>query len=449
MKFLSVVSIYDNTDVEGTISRINKGVSMRGANTWILFSAAMLASIGLDVNSSAVIIGAMLISPLMSPIIGIGLGIGISDRDLLLKALTNFGLAVFVSLFSSSLYFALTPLGQPTTEMLARTTPTLLDVGVAIFGGVAGIVANSRREMSNAIPGVAIATALMPPLCTAGYGIANLNANFFFGAFYLFFINAVFISLSTYIIVRLLQFPYIKFLDDKNKRKIQRWIGIFAFLVMIPSAYIFYNVVVEARMKRNIKQFIEVEINNEKYEALEWNVLEGDTIDVLKLFVIGEPIPQEKFNEIKAKMKDYNLDKMGLRAVQMNVPESERDRIKQEVAGEIASNIMQNMQVAEDVKKESDIKIDSLESVITRLKVDESVGNSIEQEISVLFPEILDVDFGTSTRLDTNNNMEVIPIAILDMDRKYGSYTRQKAIDKFEEFLKIRLEKDTLIILSK
>lgn len=422
---------------------------MRGANTWILFSAAMLASIGLDVNSSAVIIGAMLISPLMSPIIGIGLGIGISDRDLLLKALTNFGLAVFVSLFSSTLYFTLTPLGQPTTEMLARTTPTLLDVGVAIFGGVAGIVANSRREMSNAIPGVAIATALMPPLCTAGYGIANLNANFFFGAFYLFFINAVFISLSTYIIVRLLQFPYIKFLDDKNRRKIQRWIGILAFLVMIPSAYIFYNVVVEARMKRNIKQFVEVEINNEKYEALEWNVLEGDTIDVLKLFVIGEPIPQEKFNEIKAKMKDYKLGKMGLRAVQMNVPESERDRLKQEVAGEIASNIMQNMQVAEDVKKESDIKIDSLESVITRLKVDESVGNSIEQEISVLFPEILDVDFGTRTRLDTNNNMEVIPIAILDMDRKYGSYKRQKAIDKFEEFLKIRLEKDTLIILSK
>lgn len=175
LKIIRMFALIDGTDVEGTIKTIGEGSEMRGDKIWILFSGAILASIGLDTNSSAVIIGAMLISPLMNPILGVGLGIGISDRDLMIVAGKNFMFAVAASLFASTLYFLITPLGETTSELLARTKPTLLDVGVAIFGGIAGIVATSRKAQTNAIPGVAIATALMPPLCTAGYGIATWN----------------------------------------------------------------------------------------------------------------------------------------------------------------------------------------------------------------------------------------------------------------------------------
>ena len=187
-----VANISDGTDVFGTIEHIKKDINIRGSNIWILVCSTMLASIGLDLNSAAVIIGAMLISPLMSPILGIGLAVGINDRDTLIESLKNFGLAIAVSLLTSVFYFLITPLGEPTSEIIARTQPTLLDVFVAIFGGIAGIVAGSRKEKTSAIPGVAIATALMPPICVAGFGIATGHWNYFAGAFYLFFINAVF-----------------------------------------------------------------------------------------------------------------------------------------------------------------------------------------------------------------------------------------------------------------
>ncbi len=179
---------------------------MRGYSLWILVCSTILASIGLDTNSTAVIIGAMLISPLMSPILSVGLSVAIHDKQVLTRSLQNLLIAVAISLSASVIYFFLSPLGEPTPELQARTFPTLLDLMVALFGGISGIVSISRHEQTNAIPGVAIATALMPPLCTAGFGIATANWNYFFGAFYLFFINAVFISLATYLIVRFLHF---------------------------------------------------------------------------------------------------------------------------------------------------------------------------------------------------------------------------------------------------
>ncbi len=175
----------------------------------------MIASLGLDRNSPAVIIGAMLISPLMSPILGLGLGVGINDREVIKKSLTHFSVAIFIAILTSTIYFMLTPLGDLTPEIEARTEPTILDVMIAFFGGVAGIISIARKDISTTIPGVAIATALMPPLCVTGYGIANWNLEIVLSSFYLFFSNTFFISLATYFIVRLLEFPYRRYLKKK------------------------------------------------------------------------------------------------------------------------------------------------------------------------------------------------------------------------------------------
>jgi uncharacterized hydrophobic protein (TIGR00271 family) len=196
---------YEKEDFNTVITGIESGISFRGTNLWILIFAIFVASLGLNVNSTAVIIGAMLISPLMGPIMGIGLGIGINDPLLLRRAISNFAIATIVALTTSTIFFLLSPLNDAHSEILARTSPNIYDVLIALFGGFAGIIATSTRQKGNVIPGVAIATALMPPLCTAGYGLATWQMNFFLGAFYLFIINTVFIALATLLIVRLLR----------------------------------------------------------------------------------------------------------------------------------------------------------------------------------------------------------------------------------------------------
>ena len=197
----------DSALQDEVVDNICRGVDFRGTNLWVLIFATFVASLGLNVNSTAVIIGAMLISPLMGPIMGMGLSVGINDFDLLKRSVRNFGLMVLVSILTSTLYFVVSPLSGAQSELLARTVPTTYDVLIAFFGGLAGIVAQSRRDRtSTVIPGVAIATALMPPLCTAGYGLATLQLNYFLGAFYLFFINTVFIAIATFVVVRFLKY---------------------------------------------------------------------------------------------------------------------------------------------------------------------------------------------------------------------------------------------------
>ncbi|MFN3802939.1 TIGR00341 family protein, partial [Belliella pelovolcani] len=244
-----------------TIDYIKKNIEFRGANLWILIFAIFVASVGLNVNSTAVIIGAMLISPLMGPIMGIGMAAGINDFELLKRSMKNLGIAVVISILTSTIYFSFTPLNDAQSELLARTEPSIWDVLIALFGGLAGIVAGSRKEKSNAIPGVAIATALMPPLCTAGYGLATGNLYYFFGAFYLFFINSVFISLSTYLIVRFMKFPKKEFLDPNREKTVKRYITIFTLLTIIPSIYLAYNIVTRTFWEKNAKQFVLTEMD--------------------------------------------------------------------------------------------------------------------------------------------------------------------------------------------
>src|SRR4051812_37611608 len=251
-----VLDLRATSDFEKAKTTISEGVDLRGYNLWILLCAALLASLGLDTNSTAVIIGAMLISPLMSPILGVGISVAMLDRALLGKSLRNLALAVIISLFASVLYFTLTPLGEVTPELQARTFPTLLDVLVALFGGIAGIISISRRDQTNAIPGVAIATALMPPLCTAGFGIATKHWNYFLGAFYLFFINAVFISLTTYVVSKYLHFPTGNFVHKELERKYSRWFTTISLIVLTPSIYFLYSVYQEEVIKKEINTLV-------------------------------------------------------------------------------------------------------------------------------------------------------------------------------------------------
>lgn len=244
-------------DEDGVISLIRNDIELKGAKAWILVAAIFIAALGLNTNSTAVVIGAMLISPLMGPIVGIGASIGIWDLALLTRSARSLAVTVFIALATSALYFLLTPLGDARSELVARTTPTLLDALIAIFGGIAGAVAAIRQDKSNVVPGVAIATALMPPLCTAGYGIAHLDASFFLGAFYLFFINSVCISAATYGVVRLAGFHKLSILDAVRARKVRTMVGVVVVLTLIPSVVIGYGIVQESVFDQRVTKLVD------------------------------------------------------------------------------------------------------------------------------------------------------------------------------------------------
>ncbi|OAV44468.1 DUF389 domain-containing protein [Lewinella sp. 4G2] len=261
--FHDFLDLRTGSDRAGAVESIISGKQMRGSNAWMLVCSILIASLGLNLNSGAVIIGAMLISPLMNPILGIGLGVGTNDTPLLWKALQNFGISIAIALTASVLYFALTPIDTFTPEMQARTEPTILDALVAVFGGLAGIISVTRKDKTNAIPGVAIATALMPPLCVAGYGIAlaltDPAAGFqvFWRSSYLFFINSFFIAATAYVIIRLLRFPYRKYLTKADARKSMLIVGAISILMIIPSVYILSDVLVRLRENEAAKSFTE------------------------------------------------------------------------------------------------------------------------------------------------------------------------------------------------
>ena len=225
----------DQADPEVIDQTIRAGVVFEGTNLWLLIFAILVASIGLNVNSTAVIIGAMLISPLMGPIMGAGYGVSVGDFKLLRLSIANLARAASASLLASAIYFSLSPLSEAHSELLARTTPSIWDVGIALFGGLAGIVGVTRKEKSNVLPGVAIATALMPPLCTAGYGIATLQPGFFLGAFYLFFINSVFIAAATVMMTRLMHLPTASHVDAATRTRARRWIALVVTATLVPS----------------------------------------------------------------------------------------------------------------------------------------------------------------------------------------------------------------------
>ena len=304
----------DKTDETATVEQISDGVTFRGANLWVLIFAIFIACLGLNLNSTAVIIGAMLISPLMGPIIGMGLAVGRADLELLKRSLTNYGVSTVISVLTAALYFQLTPLTEAQSELLARTSPTLYDVLIALFGGAAGILALSTGGKGNVIPGVAIATALMPPLCTAGYGLAMGEWSFFFGACYLFFINTVFIALATYVGVRLLQFKPKQFVDKARLAVVNRYIAVIVVVTMLPAVYMTTQIIRQSVFENHVKQFVKQELNQPGTRILsEQADRETKTLDVVAL---GAALPNEMIEAARQRLADYQLADYQLNVIQ-------------------------------------------------------------------------------------------------------------------------------------
>lgn len=304
----------DKTDETAIVEQISDGVTFRGANLWVLIFAIFIACLGLNLNSTAVIIGAMLISPLMGPIIGMGLAVGRADLELLKRSLTNYGVSTVISVLTAALYFQLTPLTEAQSELLARTSPTLYDVLIALFGGAAGILALSTGGKGNVIPGVAIATALMPPLCTAGYGLAMGEWSFFFGACYLFFINTVFIALATYVGVRLLQFKPKQFVDKGRLAVVNRYIAVIVVVTMLPAVYMTIQIIRQSVFENHVKQFVKQELNQPGTRILsEQADRETKTLDVVAL---GAALPNEMIEAARQRLADYQLADYQLNVIQ-------------------------------------------------------------------------------------------------------------------------------------
>ncbi|SHM60216.1 TIGR00341 family protein [Chitinophaga jiangningensis] len=294
-------------DEQEVISSVRKNSEFRGANLWTLIFAIFIASIGLNINSPVVIIGAMLISPLMGPVMGIGVGLAITDFALLKKGGRNLLRASLISAITSSIYFWLTPLHEAQSELLARTMPATWDVLVAFFGGLAGIVGATRKEKSNVIAGVAIATALMPPLCTAGFGIATGNWYFVLGAFYLYFINCVFICLSTYLMIRYLRFRHHRYEDTNYKRKVLRYILLITLITLVPSIYLSFRIVKESIFESNARRFVNDNFHFPSTQILHREFvynMEGSKIDLL---LIGEKLSDSTVKVLRSRLTQYRL----------------------------------------------------------------------------------------------------------------------------------------------
>lgn len=306
-----LVDISVDTDIQSTIDNITKGVVFRGMNVWILVFAILVASVGLNVNSTAVIIGAMLISPLMGPIMGVGLSISISDNGLLRKSLKNLLVMVVVSLLASTTYFLLSPLSDAQSELLARTKPTIYDVFIAFFGGLAGIVASSRKqERVNIVAGVAIATALMPPLCTAGYGLGTGQFKYFIGAFYLFFINSFFIALATFVMTRYMKFPRRTYVNPQKERQVHRSIILFAIIVILPSLFMAIEMVRETSFTSNTIQYVTAiekssMFNDVQIISAKRNYARGNK--TLTLTLIGKELSQDQIELLQQRLAEFDL----------------------------------------------------------------------------------------------------------------------------------------------
>ena len=304
----------DKDNEKDVVTQITDGINFQGANLWILIFAIFIASLGLNVNSTAVIIGAMLISPLMGPIIGMGLSIGIADLTLFKQSLKNYLVSTFISVITAMIYFMISPIREAQSEILARTSPTFYDVLIALFGGAAGFLALTTRGKNNVAPGVAIATALMPPLCTAGYGLAVQNTSYFFGAFYLYFINTVFIASTTCLGARFLRIHRKQYVNLAQMRRVNYYIVSIIIITIIPASYMTWNIIKQSVFENNIEQFITKELDYNGTNILSHKYdLQTKTLHVV---AIGKPISTDSIKKAEKTMVAYNLNGYKLKVIQ-------------------------------------------------------------------------------------------------------------------------------------
>ena len=369
----------DISDLHQTAEGIRSGAEFKGANLWVLIFAIFIASLGLNTNSTAVIIGAMLISPLMGPIIGMGLAAGISDFALMKKSLRNYAVATVISIITATLYFATSPLSEAQSELLARTSPTIYDVFIAIFGGAAGILALSTRGNTNVIPGVAIATALMPPLCTAGFGLASGNWLYFLGAFYLYFINTVFIAFATYVGVRMMRFPTKSFPDKSREKKVQRYLLTVIIVTMCPSIYMTYTIVRQTIFSANVNNFIQTEMSQ-----MGATVISKETdykSQKISLTLIGRELSERQQDSLRGFLKRYHLENAHLTFIQGY--HSKQLPVQQILSAEQSKTALLTEQHNKEVR--------SLKEQLRYYENYQQLSLDLRPEMAILFPQTSDL----------------------------------------------------------
>ncbi|WP_378186721.1 DUF389 domain-containing protein [Aquimarina sp. W85] len=397
--FLSdLLDIRSDTDRDQTVADVKNDIPFKGHTAWILVFSIFVASIGLNVSSTAVVIGAMLISPLMGPIVGVGLSIAINDIDTLRRSLINLGVMVGLSVLTATIYFSLSPLTELTPELEARTAPTILDVFVAIFGGLALIMAKSKKgTMPNAIAGVAIATALMPPLCTVGYGIAEWNFIYAGGALYLFTINAIFIALSTFITAKLLRFPMIRYANSAKRKRTAQLASFIALMAMIPAIFTFVKVLGESNSERDYRNFLETEIagNENLYLRKDFYNYNEETIKLYFDGEIAEAVVSDLRNEIKKydHIKDFELTINGNKSRGLEQVSKAYDRSIVELGRLESANDRLTAQ-NEDLKNQiAALELQLQEAnKVTPVKV--LPYNSIAKDAKIRFPDLSRLGYG-------------------------------------------------------
>jgi len=456
-------SISEGTDTIGTLVAIKKDIIFKGRSIWILIASIFIASVGLNQNSTAVVIGAMLISPLMGPILGMGLSVGTNDWETLKKAFKFFLISAVISIITSTIYFLITPLKEINSELFARTQPTLLDVFVGVFGGIAGIVAISGKEKWNVIPGVAIATALMPPLCTAGYGLATWQISYFVGALYLFFINSVFISLSTFIIVKYLRFPLMNYVSPKKERKIKLYIIIFVILIILPSANIFWGVIQESRFNFRVESFFDENLKVYKSDIIYTDIVYSKNISSIDIYLTDEIFSKAEMLDLKEMLPIYGLSNKGAGIIVTDstalIFHQEKNNLdtlvnKIENIGEAIHNKLR-VGILEDIyKKQEGIiqgknsQIDFLEAQLIKIKQDTFPLKSIKKELEIQYPKIKQFAFAKTIQLNTSNKYDTIPSLLVKWEKgTYRSHIRKKS-KMLEKWMKIRLDLDTLRVVK-
>ena len=418
------INLREGEDVKTKVlENVTSNISFRGANLWILACAIIIASVGLNVNSTAVVIGAMLISPLMGPIVGAGFALGTYNFELFKRSMKNLLIATAVSLVVSAIYFYLSPFKDVESEILARTAPTIYDVIIAFFGGLVGIIAITRVEKGNPIPGVAIATALMPPLCTAGYGLATFNLSYFAGAFYLYTINCFFICIATFLIVKYLKYPPHTFINPSYEKKIRTIIYALIFVMIVPSSYLAYNLFNERTYAKAIQSFIDEEFINRDYDVFYKKINYNESPKTIELAFINK-----KFTEQEIEMYNKILVDRGV--------EDTKLIIKQD--GDIKAEILKELGKHDADISEKDVTINNLRQELDKYKVNEP---NIVEEIKILYPQVTDVMLGTAEKYAGTDSLQINHLVLYSV--KNDSIDPQK----LERWLVQRFQTKNLILM--
>lgn len=435
---IDLLDIREGTDQKETIQKIKDGIQVKSHTAWILIFSILIASIGLNTSSTAVVIGAMLISPLMGPILGIGLSIGINDIDTLRRSLVNLGVMVGLSLSSSFIFFSIPLFQEATPEILARTQPDVRDVLIAITGGLALIIALSRRkELTNTIAGIAIATALMPPLCTAGYGLATLNFKFFGGAMFLFTINTIFIALATFVIVKFLNFPMVRYINSVKRRRISQIASTVALVIFGFSIYLFYGLFLKNQYHQNAQEYINV-LGKETGAG----IIKTDIDYVsrrIKIIVLGHNIKQNELPIWREKLPEYGLDNTILDIHQ----DEETSKLLDEI-NTIKSSYVKNQELIASkeeilVQKEDLIKV--LSNDLERIKKREIPFLNISQEAKIIHDGLKAISF--SNLIKTNfETIDTIPVFHIEWHDSIQNTEKQEI--QLKKWLQKRLELDSL-----